>query len=286
MALAGLLVQEVSRMPYERYLQRYIWQPLGMTHTSITPPSTDSARLATAYELDGQQLIPVPYEIYQTPPSASILSTAQDMGRFMLAHLHGGRVGDARILSDTAMALMHRQRATMHALVPGWTLGFQENDINGRRIIEHGGDIGGFSSLLVLLPNEGVGFFVVHHLEGGNLRFELRQALLDRFFPDSRPLQPPSPNAAAAERLRRFAGHYRANIFCHTCPDGGPNVQDFDVKANDDGTITVWGERWVEVSPRFFVSSNGRGRIGFAEDKAGHIVALTAGSWRVLERVK
>jgi hypothetical protein len=33
------------------------------------------------------------------------------------------------------------------------------------------------------------------------------------------------------------------------------------------------------------VFGDGRGRIGFAEDSNGRIFALTAGSWRVLERV-
>ena len=51
-------------------------------------------------------------------------------------------------------------------------------------------------------------------------------------------------------------------------------------------TVTITGleERWFEVSPRFFVSADGRSRIGFAEDR-GRNFALTAGSWRVLERV-
>ena len=121
--------------------------------------------------------------MYQTPPASSILSTAADMGHFLVAQLQNGRYGSARILSDSAAALMHRQYATMHPRLPGWTLGFQVNDLNGRYLIEHGGDVGGFSSLLTLLPEEGVGFFVVHHLEGSNLRFDLRQAILDRYFP-------------------------------------------------------------------------------------------------------
>jgi hypothetical protein len=62
-------------------------------------------------------------------------------------------------------------------------------------------------------------------------------------------------------------------------------VQDFEVEANDDGTISIWGDRWVEVSPLYFVSANGRSHIGFAEDKAGRITALSAGSWKVLERI-
>jgi len=256
-----------------------------MSRTFIAIPSPFSADLAKAYELDGDELIPVPYEIYQTPPTSSIVGTAGDMARFMIAHLQKGRYEGARILSEGGATNMHRQHATMHPLIPGWTLGFQVDDSNGRRIIEHGGDIGGFSALMTLLPDEGVGFFVVHHLESRNLRFDVRRAVLDRFFPDQRPPKVPAAQSESAERLTRFAGKYRANNFCHSCPGGGPNVQDFKVEANDDGTITLWDTRWVEVSPLYFVGVDGRGRIGFAEDKSGRIIAVTAGAWRVLERI-
>ena len=285
MALAGLLIEDVSGQPFEQYLKRHIWEPLGMNRSFITVPSTLAADLATAYELEGDDLVPVPYEVYQTPSASSIVSTVEDMGRFMIAHLQNGRYGDARILSDSTAIGMHQQHATMHPFVPGWALGFQLDDSNGRRILEHGGDIGGFSALMTLLPDEGVGIFVVHHLEGRNLRFDVRRAILDRYFPDQRPLRVPTPQPGTAERLGRFAGTYRANNFCHSCPDGGPNVQDFEIKANDDGTITAWDARWVEVSPLYFVRADGKARIGFAEDKSGRIVALTAGSWRVLERM-
>jgi hypothetical protein len=256
-----------------------------MSRTFITLPSAFSADLATAYELDGDELVPIRYELYQTPPTSSIIGTADDMARFMIAHLQDGRFGDARILSQVEATNMHEQHATMHPLIPGWSLGFQVDDSNGRRIIEHGGDIGGFSALMTLLPDEGVGIFVVHHLEGRNLRFDARRAILDRYFPDQRQPRVPTIQSKSIERLARFAGTYRANNFCHSCPDGGPNVQDFEVESNDDGTITLWNSRWVEVSPLYFVGIDGRGRIGFAEDKSGRIVAVTSGAWRVLERI-
>lgn len=283
MSLAGLLVEEVSNTPFENYLRQHIWQPLGMTDTSIAMPG-DTSRLATAYELDGEKLVPIPYEFYQTPPVASILSTADDMSRFMIAHLDGGRFGDKRILSEAATWRMHRREATMHPKLPGWTLGFQEGDLNGLRILEHGGDIGGFSTLLTLLPEHGVGFFIVHHLESNNLRFDVRQAILDRYFPDARDKPAPVPDPKKSESLKRFAGTYRANIFCHSCSSEQP-VQDFEVEANADGTITVWGDRWVEVSPLYFVGVDGKGRIGFAEDKTGRITAMSAGSWKVVEKI-
>jgi CubicO group peptidase (beta-lactamase class C family) len=293
MALAGLLVEDVSRVSYADYLRRHLFQPLAMTRSSVARGPVSGPDLAAAYERDGDTLVPVPYEMYQTPPASSILSTASDMGHFLIAQLQNGRYGSGRILSDSApslggsgLALMHRQYATMHPRVPGWTLGFQVNDLNGRFLIEHGGDVGGFSSLLTLLPEEGVGFFVVHHLEGSNLRFDLRQAILDRYFPRLKAPEIPHPDSSAAPALRRLAGTYRASIYCHTCPDGGPNVQDFEVGANGDGTISLWDQRWIQTSPLYFTSADGTKHLGFAEDRSGRILGLTAGSWKVLERIE
>jgi CubicO group peptidase (beta-lactamase class C family) len=66
MALAGLLVEDVSGRPFEEYLRSHIWQPLGMSRTFITVPSAFAADLATPYEMEGDELVPVPYELYQT----------------------------------------------------------------------------------------------------------------------------------------------------------------------------------------------------------------------------
>jgi CubicO group peptidase (beta-lactamase class C family) len=284
MALAGQLVEDVSGQPFEAYLRQNIWDTLGMSRTTITPGALGAA-LATPYEAEDGKLTAVPYEIYQTPPASAIVGTPENMAHFMIAHLQKGRYGDARIFSEKTAELMHRQHATMHPMLPGWALGFQADDANGRRIIEHGGDIGGFSALMTLLPDEGVGIFTVHHLESRDLRFEVRQAVLDRFFPAAKPPQSPAPMPGAKPSLARFAGKYRANIFCHSCPGGDPNVQDFDVVANADGTLTLWGAQWIQQGPLYFVRADGRRKIGFAEDSAGRITAITGGSWRVVERL-
>ncbi len=286
MSLAGLLLMDVSGKPFESYLAAHIWQPLGMDRTWITVPPEEIANLATAYEIDGGKPVAVPYEIYQTPQVASIVSTAADMAKFMIAHLQKGQCNGARILSESAADLMQQQHATMHPRMPGWGYGWQLADTNGRRILAHGGDIGGFSTQMLLLPDEGVGFFVAHHIEGANLRYTVERTILDHYIPDRRTTEIPKPRKENAAKLRRFAGAYRANIFCHSCPGGGPNVQDFEVQANKDGTITVWDQNWFPVEPLYFASEDGRRHIGFKEDTDGQIVALTKGSWRVLERIR
>ena len=56
--------------------------------------------------------------------------------------------------------------------------------------------------------------------------------------------------------------------------------------ANSDGTITVWDDQWVQTTPLLFVRLDGKRKIGFQEDKAGRILQMSAGAWKVLEKVK
>ena len=45
-----------------------------------------------------------------------------------------------------------------------------------------------------------------------------------------------------------------------------------------DGTLSAFGGRFLEVSPRFFRSQDGERRFGFREDSLGRITHLTVGS--------
>lgn len=285
-ALAGLLVEEVSGMEYERYLACHLWGPLGMSRTQVTVPGWLRADLAAAYEVDADTSVAVPWERYHTPPASSISSTGTDMGRFMIALLQGGRLGEARILSDTAARAMLTQQVTLHPRLPGWGLGIQISDTNGRRIVEHGGDVAGFSSLMVLLPDHATGLFIAGHREGSDLRRVVRKAFLDRWFPDQRRITVPPPDPAAVARLRRFEGTYRGLPWCRTCPPDPSRFTELAVAVREDGALMIGDEPWVEVEPLFFRPTDGTPRrIGFAEEADGRITALTGGSWLVMEKL-
>lgn len=58
------------------------------------------------------------------------------------------------------------------------------------------------------------------------------------------------------------------------------------MKTNKDGTISVWDQKWFPVEPLYFTNTDGRRHIGFKQGGDGEIIALTAGSWRVLERIR
>jgi CubicO group peptidase (beta-lactamase class C family) len=291
MTVAGMLVEDVSGLAFEEYLRRNLWMPLDMDHTSIRIPVADRRLAATLYDVDSGKVVRAPWEWYHTTPASSINSTALDMARFMATMLNGGTLPTSfgpglgrTVLSPRMTREMLAQQLTMHPQLPGFGLGWQLSDANGERVVEHGGDVAGAASLVTLLPDRGVGLFVASHREGSSLRYTLRQALLDRFYPRAAT----SPVVAMhhdGARAKRYAGHYRASIFCHSCAQPMP-VFEADVTANPDGTISLNNATWVEVADGFFRSADGTRRIGFRTDAGGVVTHFSAGSFQVMERVR
>lgn len=286
-ALAGLLVEEVSGLEYERYLSCGIWGPLGMARTQVTIPEWLRADLAVPYEVKEGNSVPVQRERSHTAPASSISSTATDMARYMIALLNGGRLGDVRILSDTAAQAMLTQHARVHPDIPGWGLGVQLSNVYGQRIAEHGGDIAGFHSMMVLLPDHETGLFIAGHHEGSDLRRVVRGAFLRRWFPDTRQIVPPQADPAAVARLRRLEGTYRGTIRCYTCPEGTSfPVPEVQVTVRDDGVLMFGGAEWIETAPLLFHHATypRNNHLGFTLHPDGRVF-LAISAVDVLEKV-
>ena len=282
--LAALVLEDVASQRYDTYLREQVFSPAGMTSAHVMTRLGDERGVATPYRIDDGRAEPMPFEWYVSTPASSIVATAEDMGRFLVVHLAGGRAGERQILPTGLMRAMHEQQATVHPGVPGWSLGLQMDRVNGRDIAEHGGDIGGFSALFVLIPAEDAGFFIVNHGEGSDLRFKVKDALLDRLYPATQPAAVPPARAADAERLAEYAGNYLSSIACRSCPREPESV--FRIDANPDGTLTLWGQRWIPTERDLFVRDDGRRQLGFARDSAGRLTAVSGGSWRVADRLR
>ena len=203
--LSALVLEDLTGERYDEYLRENIFAPAGMASARMMTHRGDEHGVAIPYQIDDGRAEPMPFEWYVSTPASSIVATAEDMGRLLLVHLAGGRAGARRILTGKLTQAMHEQQATVHAGVPGWSLGLQMDRVNGRDIAEHGGDIGGFSALFVLIPEEDAGFYIVNHGEGSDLRFKVKDALLDRLYPAKQPpvVPPASAGDASASRSTR-----------------------------------------------------------------------------------
>jgi len=286
--LGGYLVEQVSGTDFETYLARNVWQPLGMIRTNIVVPESLKADLAQGYEYDDGANKLAEWEWYHTTPASSINATAADMGRFIIAQLQNGRYGNTRIMSDPAALDMHRQHVISHPGLAGFAYGFYEEFTNGERLLEHGGNVEGFSAQLTLIPARGIGFFIASQHEPARLRDVVQTALLNRYFPSKEKSVPPTPMPGYRERVSRFVGTYELNQFCHSCGADRREYPRIDVKANADGTISITGnpKPLVEVSPFFFKRIDGTGGVAFWEDPSGRVTLLAGDSWIVFERIK
>lgn len=265
MALAGHLVETISGMPFADYIDRNIFTPLDMGHSSFLQPLPTglNANLATGYALVDGEYRPTPLLCGYSVPTIGLSTTATDMAHFMIAQLEGGRYADQQILSQATVQEMLRQQFThfpKHIKVAGSAYGFYERLQNHQRALEHGGNLYGHTSQIFLLPEQGIGFFVAFNTDDkSDLRERLIKQFLDHYYPQQKQsgsAPKPDLSATAQERSRRISGTYRFLRYPHHSIAKfwiicfGPRP-DLHLEANPDGTFTLLprGTQWVEVEP-------------------------------------
>jgi len=244
-ALAGYIVERVSGEPFERYVERHIFTPLGMMHSTFDQPLPARFKDAVSQGYGTASMPPHPYELVVTAPAGSLAATAVDMARFMMAQLNQGRIGDSEILKSQTARLMQSPSETA---LPGFGTmahGFFYETRNGRTLIGHGGDTVVFHTELDLLPEEHVGIFYNFNSRGRDSAvYRLRKALLDRFMDRYFPASVPTssvPNLATASRdAQQIAGRYQSSRRVeHGFLSLFYLLQQSVITSNPDGTISA-----------------------------------------------
>jgi len=294
-ALAGYIVEEVSGMPFDDYIEENIYKPLDMQHSTFRQPIPPelAPNMAEGYTYENGAYKAEEFEYLNgLMPAGSMSATSTDMANFMIAHLEDGRYGGVRILQEATAQEMHRWHFTHDPRINGMCYGFYEGHLNDQKIIEHGGDTIYFHSLLVLLPEENVGLFVSFNSIDtepenplGGARVELLQAFLDRYYPipDSSSLHPP---VDFQQRAGQLTGSYGITRTVYTTYEKLMGIMmKFDVSATEDGLIFL-SKQWVEVEPMVFHEVGGQQTLVFREDSQGCITHMFVSGWPVMAFVK
>ncbi|MGD9561653.1 MAG: serine hydrolase domain-containing protein [Pyrinomonadaceae bacterium] len=293
-ALAGYIVERVSGRPFNDYIAENIFKPLGMEHSTFAQPlPTELAgNMSSGYRLASDP--PMPFEVVTVFPAGSLSSTANDMTRFMIAHLKEGQFGDARILKPETARLMHSRLFALDDNANAMAYGFYEESRNGKRIIGHGGDTIAFHSDLHLIPETGVGFFISYNSAGkGEVsgRSMLWEAFLDRYYPFTADAQ---PLASAKEDAAKVAGSYMVSRRSETSfLRAAAVLGEVAVSVNEDGTISAAGltdpnglpKRWQEVAPMQFRDVRGQDTLIFKPDAEGRMQMIMHYPFMVFKRV-
>jgi CubicO group peptidase (beta-lactamase class C family) len=146
---AGLLVQKISGVEYEKYMVDNVLKPLGVTTPHPVYPSPDMVeRMALPYKAGGSFGKPAPevqvhFDVY---PAGDIYLTAEDMARYLAAQLNGGVFHGTRILSEESVCEMHTARFGGDYGFGFWMV---HDSASGHTLIHHGGAIGGQRAFLI-----------------------------------------------------------------------------------------------------------------------------------------
>jgi CubicO group peptidase (beta-lactamase class C family) len=152
---ASRIVEAVSGVTFDVFLQQRLFGPLGMKSTTFYPTDEQWARLATAYAKNKQSgtLEAVPpradFGPRNRPPQGNggLYSTARDYARFTQMLLNGGVFDGKRYLSEAAMKLLTTPQT---GALP---TGFFQSETYGNRGANYGWGLG---TCILIKPHDGV----------------------------------------------------------------------------------------------------------------------------------
>jgi CubicO group peptidase (beta-lactamase class C family) len=143
---AGRIIEVVSGIPYEQFLQERLFDPLGMKDTTFWPSAEQIRRLAKTYKLGAQAktLMEVPISQLTYPlddrqhrypmPAGGLFSTAEDLSKFCRMILNGGVLNGKRYISlNVLQEMTSRQNGGLGGTSYGFGWGVSTSGF------EHGG---------------------------------------------------------------------------------------------------------------------------------------------------
>lgn len=281
-ALAGLLIEDISGLSLETYMKNNIWKPLGMSMTSIELPKHQEGNLSIGYEYQNGVNAPQPWEWYHTYPASSINSTTTDMGKYLKMHLNLGTLNGNRVLKKASALSMQTQQLSVHKDVFGFAFGFYEKNQFGLKAYNHGGDMLGYSSFITLVPEINLGIYVVHHQENTNLRHKVVSETLKHFGTEKE--SNPNPERLLKD-VSKFAGKYKWMSNCFTCSNL-KHQKTFELTASENNTLSGFGRIFYQVEPFLFKSYDGKRIMGFKENGKGKIQYMSLGNVNAFEKVE
>jgi len=163
--------------------------PLGMTVSNFSVVDMQkAAEPAKPYTKIKDKVEEVPYRnIDQIGPAGSINSTVEDMIKYVQFHLDKGKVNGKQVLSENNVKQMQTQQMVM----PGdpqfselgtmtYGMGFFVTTYQGHKLVDHGGNIDGFSALVSFMPKDNMGMVILTNANGSPVPTIVARNVYDR----------------------------------------------------------------------------------------------------------
>lgn len=288
-ATLGLVIEDITGLPIHKAMQSRIFEPAGMRSTSLVVDIDEPEGLAVPGLISAQGTVgPVPFKAINpaVAQTGSIVSTAEDMARYMNTQMEGWPSYGADL-----QELLFTRIAGNHADIGGLGMVFFIDNWAGRKTVSHGGNWPGFHTWMTLVPEERLGFYVTLFgdvaPEGLGTRFlratipslapppspaklsalSLHSAFLQAVFGDKREML-----ASVAADFSSYTGSYRADRRAYHSAEAVSSLVYFGadmlaVTAKEDGLYLNGGGPFRHVGEgRFMLDVPGRPTVTFTEN--------------------
>lgn len=195
--IAGEIIARVSKMSYEEFIQKRIFDPLQMNSSFAGDSNIHNVKnLAAPHSAATGELKKIDrFAIGMIGPAGGIYSNVSDMSKWMLTQLNKGRYGDdlkSLLFSSASSGKMWTIQTVLPNFISeryntqfnGYGLGWLLNDMRGHLTAMHTGGLPGMLSQVMLVPDMKLGVVVLTNTEsgGGGLAFAVTRAIIDSYF--------------------------------------------------------------------------------------------------------
>lgn len=211
--LAGFVIEQVTGKPYADAMNELVFQPIGMTRTTLRPSVAMTYPLAMGHSVSGKErpkIIRPAYNNVAQWPAGSIYSSVPELSRFVIALLNGGKVEGKQALSPEVSAKLPGEYTSM----PGepsvhYGYGVLNFEYRGVHVVMHGGFSRGYGSMIQMAPDQRVAVIIETNKSGETLP-RTRTKAMEMFLtlkPDT-PEKPKTAQPMTKEEAANFAGKY------------------------------------------------------------------------------
>ena len=194
---ATIAIDSALGESWKDWLDRLLFTPLGMRSTTAHVSRIPRERLAMPYNVEASGFARIPYGKADAnmQSAGGLVTTAEDMARWLEAHINGGRVDGRQVIPADVVAEAHRVLATTQGsrrglTIVGYGLGWNVALMGGDTLLMHGGGFAGFQTHMSFMPRQRIGVVTMINTNAplaDLVAMEIYRALLGRpgIVPDS-----------------------------------------------------------------------------------------------------
>ena len=182
--VAGFLIEEFGGRPYADQMSERLFEPLGMKSTTFRPTVAMTYPLSQGHSLSGKAKPAVIRPFGDNAagwPDGFMFSSVNDLARFAIAFMDGGRIDGKQVLTPAAIARLSTPYADLHSRFGfengKYGYGLFVHDYRGVHVVWHAGLIPGFGALLQMVPARRFAVIVLANRSGSLLNKTAEKAM-------------------------------------------------------------------------------------------------------------